>query len=129
MYLLVFKEADMRVGAINNTNFGMALKATPEAKKIIYNNITGNGIQKLAELKKMSEKDIVDVNIRVESFPIRLNASEVTYDQLVIDVADGVEHSYRPEPNSWLIVNAVKRAVKQAHKMSKKQEAINNLGL
>ena len=121
----------MKVQSVNNYNqaFGMAIKATPEAKKIIADNLTENAAKKVKELQAVAQKDIVDVNIRTEQFPIRLRSPEIKYSQLVIDVGDGSKHSYRPDSNSWLIVNAIRRAVKQAHKLSEKQKAVDDIGL
>lgn len=118
----------MRVGAVNNTHFGMAVNVTPEAKKIIYDNLSEKGAKKFSEIVKTAKKDtLVDVNIRTEEYPIKLTTHEVKLSQLIVDVGDGTKHSYRPEPTSWLIVNAIKRAVNQAHKLNEKQKVINQI--
>lgn len=118
----------MQVQAVNNSNpnFGMAVKTTPEAEKFINKKITANAAKRLKALRESAAKDIVDVNIRTEELPIRLNAPNVKYPQLIIDVGDDAKYSYSPVSYSFFIVNAIKKAVNKAHKLSEVQKILNN---
>jgi hypothetical protein len=124
----------MQIQGINginkkNTTFGMAVKSTPEAKKFLSEYLSRRGLKNFEKLAKFAENDSIDVNIRTEQFPIRLNAPNVKYTQLIIDVGDGTKYSYKPARISWFITNAIKRAVNHAHTLSEKQKTVNNIGL
>ncbi len=118
----------MQVQAVNNSNqnFGMAVKTTPEAKKFLSEYLSRRGTKNFEKLAKFAENDSIDVNIRTEQFPIRLNAPNVKYTQLIIDVGDDAKYSYSPVSYSWFIVNAIKKAVNKAHKLSEVQKILNN---
>lgn len=110
----------MQVQSINNTNtnFGMAVKTTTRAGIIINKKLTTNGAKRLMKIRESALKDSVDVRIRTEFFPIRLNAPDVKSEQLIIDVGDGTKYSYKPIMHSLFIVNAIRKAVNKAHKLS-----------
>lgn len=120
----------MKIQAINNSynsnrqNFGMAIKATPEAKEMLNKGLTRKAVKKLEELKKIAEKDTVDVNIVTEEMSWGGLRPELTYPQLVVEVGDGSQYSYRPVLN---IIRQIKKAVRKAHELSENQKIINNL--
>jgi hypothetical protein len=124
----------MQIQGINginkkNTTFGMAVKSTPEAKKFLSEYLSRRGLKNFEKLAKFAENDSIDVNIRTEQFPIRLNAPNVKYTQLIIDVGDGTKYSYKPVRISLFITNAIKKAVDKAHLLSENKKKLDNIGL
>lgn len=114
----------MRVSAIDNTRFGMAVHTTPEAKKILLEQMSLRQTKKFEKLKEIAQNDTVNVNIRTEEMSWGGLRPELTYTQLVVDVGDGSQHSYRPFLN---LLKPIKKAVNKAHELSEKQKIFNNI--
>ena len=124
----------MIVSSVNNVNFGMAIKATPQAKEYLKHNLNEKDINKLAQLVKFAEKDSVNVSLRTEERHMTYGPGAnigSPYTQLFADVETEVKDSYKPKLDgfSFSIIRAIKKAVNAAHSLSEKQKTINNMGL
>ncbi|MBQ6516231.1 hypothetical protein IJI31_03525 [bacterium] len=113
----------MKISAVDNTNFGMAVKVTPQAREYLLNNLTKKQLKKVKDLAKFAEKDSVDVNISTEKMRYRTNIPELETTQLVIDVDNGAK-TYKPD---LFIVRAIKKAVNYAHELSKKRKILGDI--
>lgn len=110
----------MRVQSTTNTNFGMAVKATPEAKEYLAERLSRRAAGKLEKLTEFAKKDAIDVNIKTKkSYLSWIGHEGSTYDQLVITTGDGA-YTYQPEGYSLSIISCIKRAVRRAHRLSEK---------
>ena len=113
----------MKISAVDNTNFGMAVKATPQAKEYLLNNLTKKQLKKVKDLAKFAKNDSVDVNLRMEQLRYKINIPELVGPQLVIDVDHGAK-TYKPD---LFIVKAIKKAVEKAHELSEKKKLLDEI--
>ena len=113
----------MKISSIDNTNFGMAVKATPQAKEYLLNNLTKKQLKKVKDLAKFAENDSVDVNLRTEKIRYNAHIPELETTQLVIDVDNGTK-TYKPD---LFIVRAIKKAVEKAHELSEKKKLLDEI--
>ena len=120
----------MKISAVDNTNFGMAVKVTPEAKEFLAKRLTDRGVKKLEKLVKSAENDSVDVNlstvVKHTGWGTCPDMEKVPYDQLVVNVGNGYRQ-YEPEGMSFFIINAIKKAVKEAHALSKNKKTLDEI--
>ena len=120
----------MRISPTNNTNFGMAVKATPQAKEYLAERLTDRGLKKFKELVKFAENDSVDVNLSTEVRHLHSahtpNLEGTPYDQLVVNIGNGYSQ-YEPEGMSFFIMRAIKNAVKEAHELSEKKKVLDEI--
>lgn len=114
----------MRVSAVDNTHFGMAVKTTPKAKQMLDYGLTERAARKFEELKKVAEKDSVDVNIGTEEIKLGGVPPKIIYTRLIVDVGDGAQYSYRPFLS---VIRTIRKAVKKAHELSEAQKITNNI--
>ncbi|MBQ6516228.1 hypothetical protein IJI31_03510 [bacterium] len=119
----------MKISAVDNTNFGMAVKATPQAKEYLAERLTDRGLKKFKELVKFAENDSVDVNLSTETRHLCMatcpELEGTPYNQLIVEVGD--KYSYKPEGFSFFILRAIKNAVKEAHEYSEHKKLLDEI--
>lgn len=118
----------MKMNAIDNVCFGMAVKATPEAKEFLSERLTERGIKKFEELTKFANKDSIDVNLSTVTRHLSIGMSKGDpYSQLIVSVSKGENYSFEPEGMSFFIIKAIKKAVNIAHSLSEHKNRLDNI--
>ncbi len=120
----------MRILPTDNIHFGMAVKATPEAKEFLSERLTRRGLKKLQKLTKFAENDSVNVNlstrIRYLKWGTCPDLQGAPYTQLVVNTGDKGE-GYEPDGMSFCIIRAIKRAVNDAHFLSENKKTLDTI--
>lgn len=125
----------MQVNNIQSTNpnFGMAVKISSKANKILEDRLTLKGVQKLQRIVEAEKKNPTNVHITTEE---RLLGSYHTpsdtwtpYDHLIVKVEDKKFEtgfmSIFSESNA--IISTIKKGVKHAQKLTEKRNILNNI--
>ena len=118
----------MKISAIDNVCFGMAVKATPEAKEFLSERLTKRGIEKFEELTKFASKDSIDVNLSTETRHLTIGMHKASpYSQLIVSVSNGQNYRFEPGGMSFFIIKAIKKAVNIAHSLSEHKNRLDNI--
>ena len=99
----------------NKTNFGMAIKSTKQAAEFLETHLTPSGAKYLNKIIESQAKNPVDILLRLEKAQSGHPWAPYIYDILVADVKN---ETYRPWIFGNKIFGQIKRAVKQADKLS-----------
>lgn len=110
-----------------NTNFGMAIKISPKAGKILERDLTPKATQQLKALIEAEKSNPVDINIATELRYFNYGHSPfdywAEYDEIVTKVNGkqfGISLLKSMFSTSNGIISSIKKGVEYAHKLTQK---------
>ena len=105
----------------NKTNFGMAVKATPQAMEVLESRLTKRGAKKLNKIVEAQKNNPTDIHLNRFKGTVYADVAGKRFNPM--HILEELEDS------SWSIVKMVKKAAKHADNHTAKQNIIKNFNI